>query len=106
MSITRRIVNESTKEKKSYKTSNLPPGTIDYKGSKQTTTTNIEIVNYSKENFTSLNSSSVEDAFNFEGNDHVTWININGLNNVEDIEALGLHYKLHPLTLEDFVNTG
>jgi magnesium transporter len=93
------------KKKKSYKTTNLPPGTIAYKGEKQSTITNIEIVNYSKEDFTSLNSNSVADAFNFKGNDHVTWININGLNNVKDIETLGLHYKLHPLTLEDIVNT-
>jgi magnesium transporter len=95
-----------SKKKKSYKTSNLPPGTVTYKGEKQSTITNIEIVNYSKDEFTSLNSSAIEDAFNFEGNDQVTWININGLNNVRDIETLGLHYKLHPLTLEDIVNTG
>ena len=97
---------KTKQKKKSYKASNLPPGTIAYKGEKQSATTAIEIVNYSKEEFTSLKTSSVKDAFNFEGNDHVTWININGLNNVKDIETLGLHYKLHPLTLEDLVNTG
>ncbi|MFT4610801.1 MAG: magnesium transporter [Glaciecola sp.] len=97
---------KAKKKKKSYKASNLPPGTIAYTGKKQSTTTDVEIVNYSKVDFTSLNTSSVEDAFNFKGNDHVTWININGLNNVKDIETLGLHYKLHPLTLEDLVNTG
>ncbi|MEM5564776.1 magnesium/cobalt transporter CorA [Psychroserpens sp. AS72] len=94
------------KKKKSYKASNLPPGTIAYKGKKQSTKTNIEIVNYSKEKYTVLNTGAVEEAFNFKGNAHVTWININGLNNVVDIETLGLHYNLHPLTLEDIVNTG
>lgn len=94
------------KKKKSYKATNLPPGTIAYRGKKQSTETNIEIINYSKEEYKNFNTSSVEDAFNFKGNDHVTWININGLNNVADIETLGLHYNLHPLTLEDLVNTG
>jgi magnesium transporter len=93
------------KKKKSYKTTNLPPGTIAYKGVKQSTVTAIEIVNYSKDDYTTFKTSSVQDAFNFKGNDHVTWININGLNNELDIETLGLHYKLHPLTLEDIVNT-
>ena len=93
------------KKKKIYKTSNLPPGTIAYKGQKESSATDIEIVNYSKEDYKSFNSSSVKDAFDFKGNEHVTWININGLTNVSDIETLGLHYKLHPLTLEDIVNT-
>src|SRR5690606_28989707 len=35
----------------------------------------------------------------------VTWINVNGLNNTSIIEKLGTHYGLHPLTLEDIVNT-
>lgn len=93
------------RKKKSYKTSNLPPGTIAYRGRKKSLATSIEIVNYSKEEYTSFTSNSVEDAFNFKGNEHVTWINIDGLNNATDIETLGTHYKLHPLTLEDIVNT-
>ncbi|MGS2726204.1 magnesium/cobalt transporter CorA [Psychroserpens sp. BH13MA-6] len=93
------------RKKKSYRASNLPPGTMAYKGKKQTVTTNIEIVNYSKDQYKMFHSNNVEDAFNFKGNDHVTWININGLNNLEDIEKVGLHYHLHPLTLEDIVNT-
>lgn len=93
------------KKKKSYKASNLPPGTMAYKGKKRATVTNIEIVNYSKEHYKRFNSNKVEDAFNFKGNNQVTWININGLNNIKDIETLGLHYNLHPLTLEDIVNT-
>lgn len=93
------------KKKKSYKASNLPPGTMAYKGKKQATITNIEIVNYSKEHYKRFNSNKVEDAFNFKGNNQVTWININGLNNLVDIETVGLHYNIHPLTLEDIVNT-
>ena len=93
------------KKKKSYKASNLPPGTIAYKGQKEGISTNIEIVNYSKDDYNSFYSKNIEDAFNFKGTEHVTWININGLNNVNDIETLGLHYHLHPLTLEDIVNT-
>lgn len=93
------------KKKKSYKTSNLPPGTVAYQGKKKALVTAIEIVNYTKDHYKIFNSNRIEDAFDFKGTDHVTWININGLNNVKDIETVGLHYKLHPLTLEDIVNT-
>ena len=46
------------KKKKSYKTSNLPPGTIAYKGFKKSTVTAIEIVNYSKEHYTRFKTNS------------------------------------------------
>lgn len=93
------------KKKKSYRASNLPPGTMAYRGKKQASVTDIEIINYSAERYKSFISNEVKDAFDFKGNDHVTWININGLNRIEDIEKVGLHYNIHPLTLEDIVNT-
>ncbi|WP_047546221.1 magnesium/cobalt transporter CorA [Psychroserpens sp. Hel_I_66] len=93
------------RRKKSYKASNLPPGTVTYQGKKQTDVTAVEVINYNNESVTRLDSQSVKDAFNLIGNNHVTWININGLNNIENIETLGNHYKIHPLTLEDIVTT-
>jgi hypothetical protein len=36
----------------------------------------------------------------------VTWINVNGIHDVALIEELGKCLGLHPLTLEDIVNTG
>lgn len=93
------------KKKKSYKTQNLPPGTISYVGKKQSTFTDIDIINYNKDVYKKLESKHIEDAFNFKGTDCTTWININGLNNVDEIGKLGEHYDLHPLTLEDIVNT-
>lgn len=93
------------KQKKSYKVRNVSPGTMSYRGKKQVESTSVEILNYTKETCNSFQSKNVEDAFNFKGNNQVTWINVNGLNNIEEIEKLGVHYNLHPLTLEDIVNT-
>ena len=93
------------KKKKAYKASNPPPGTMAYKGEKVSLKTVIDIVNYSNQTYKKIDSNDVEDGFHFEGNEQVTWININGLNNLGDIEKLGVHYNLHPLTLEDIVNT-
>ncbi|TXD84120.1 magnesium/cobalt transporter CorA [Subsaximicrobium wynnwilliamsii] len=93
------------KKKKSYKVKNLSPGTMAYRGKKQTTAISIDIINYNGDSYKREHSNRVEDAFNHKGNDQVTWININGLNNIKEIETIGLHYELHPLTLEDIVNT-
>ena len=98
-------MSNSKRVKKVYKASNLPPGTVSYKGRKQLQHTDIEIINFSKDTYKRFDTKRIEEAFDFQGNDHVTWININGLNNTEDIEKLGSHYQIHPLTLEDIVNT-
>ncbi len=39
-------------------------------------------------------------------NHKVTWINIDGLGDVETLRALGEMFHLHPLTLEDVLTTG
>ncbi len=93
------------RKKKSYKVRNLPPGTMSYRGKKESNVTHIELINYSPSDFNIINSQNVEDGFNFKDKESITWININGLNNIADIEKIGLHYHLHALTLEDIVNT-
>ena len=90
---------------KRSKSQNNIPGALVYIGSKESETTSVEIFNYGTESFDKIESNNVEDAFNFSGTDSVTWININGLNNTEEIQTLGAHYKLHPLILEDIVTT-
>lgn len=93
------------KKNKSYKTKNLPPGTMSYRGTKSSIDTHVEIINYSPTLHNVIKSKSVENAFNFKEKSTVTWININGLNNLDNIAKLGEHYNLHPLTLEDIGNT-
>ncbi|MGC1632021.1 MAG: magnesium/cobalt transporter CorA [Gelidibacter sp.] len=96
---------KSKQKKKTYKTVNRSPGTVYYRGKKQSAVTIIDIINYNKEAYTTIETHKVEEAFNFKGTQQVTWINVNGLNNTSEIEKLGNHYGLHPLTLEDIVNT-
>lgn len=93
------------KKKKSYKTKNLSPGTLAYLGKKDSLDTQVDIINYNPAVHHVIHSKNVEDAFNFKEEDTVTWINVNGLNNLEKIQSLGDHYHIHFLTLEDIVNT-
>ncbi len=41
----------------------------------------------------------------YEHDNTTRWININGLNHIDQIEKLGQHYKLHPLIIEDISST-
>ncbi|WP_308992226.1 magnesium/cobalt transporter CorA [Mariniflexile litorale] len=90
--------------KKQYKKLGKSPGSMIYTGEKSTKKLFIEVFDYNVEKCIEKELATIEDAFNFKLSDSVTWININGLNHVEDIEKLGTHYNLHPLVLEDIVS--
>jgi magnesium transporter len=38
--------------------------------------------------------------------DKISWININGLGDIEFFQQLALHFRIHPLALEDILNLG
>ncbi len=84
---------------------NLSPGTVAYTGRKVTTKTELDITDYSKEHFDRFETNNIEEAFKYEDSAHITWINVNGLSNTEDIITLGNHFGLHPLIQEDIVST-
>ncbi|MGD1987280.1 MAG: magnesium/cobalt transporter CorA, partial [Desulfobacterales bacterium] len=48
----------------------------------------------------------IEDSFIYRDTPLVSWINIDGLHEIELIEKIGTHFSIHPLILEDIVNTG
>ena len=84
---------------------NLSPGTVKYIGKKSITKTQLDIIDYSKEHYERFETHNIEDAFTYEDSTHITWINVNGLSNTDDIITLGNHFELHPLIQEDIVST-
>lgn len=81
------------------------PGAIIYTGTKKSNALFIESFDYNHEFCNEKELKNVEEAYKFKTTDSITWININGLNNVDEIEKIGNHYHLHPLVLEDIVST-
>lgn len=84
---------------------NLSPGTVAYTGKKTTTITELDIIDYSKEHYHRFETNNIREAFNYEDSTNITWINVNGLSNTDDIITLGNHFELHPLIQEDIVST-
>src|SRR5690554_6872180 len=74
-----------TEKKQPRKARNLSPGTVKYIGRKTATVTTLDIIDYSKEHYERFESQDIKDAFKYEDASHITWINVNGLNNQEDI---------------------
>ncbi len=48
---------------------------------------------------------TVEECFSFRDKPTVTWINVEGIHEVKVVEKLGSCFGLHPLVLEDILNT-
>ncbi|PIB31513.1 magnesium and cobalt transport protein CorA [Gaetbulibacter sp. 5U11] len=81
------------------------PGALVYTGSKEDKVLHLNAFDYSEDSYKEADLNTVEEAFNFKDSETVTWFNLNGLNFIDQIEKIGQHYKLHPLILEDIVNT-
>lgn len=83
----------------------LPPGTLMYTGEQRVDEVRIEVLDYDEERFQEIEAESVEECFPFKDTPTVTWMNVTGLHDVEIVEKLGGHFVLHPLLLEDVLNT-
>lgn len=92
------------KSKKRYKKVGLAPGSVIYTGEKSSKQLFIEAFDYNGEHCIDKELNNVEAVFEFKNSDSVSWINLNGLNHVSEIEKLGDHFNLHPLVLEDIVS--
>lgn len=84
----------------------LPPGTLVHTGEKRQEAVRITYMDYDERNFQEKQGVCVEDCAAFKDTDTVTWINIDGVDDIPVIEKIGRLYDLHPLILEDIVNVG
>jgi magnesium transporter len=91
--------------KKRSQKAGLPPGTLIHIGEKKREVPKITILDYDETQFQEREAKSVEECFPLKEKPTVTWINVEGLHQVEVLERLGGCYGLHPLVLEDILNT-
>jgi magnesium transporter len=82
-----------------------PPGAVIHLGERKQEKTKITIMDYSPNKFGEQTAKKAEECFPFRESPTVTWINIDGLHETGIISALGSHFGLHPLLMEDIVNT-
>lgn len=84
----------------------LPPGTLIHLGEERTEKCKITVFRYDEEKYEELILSSLEELFALPSFSGVSWINIDGVHQTALIQSLGSHFQIHPLALEDIVNTG
>ena len=87
------------------KKAGLPPGTLVYTGEKKVESVRITLIDYDEQQWQEKQIRSVEEAFPFKATPTVTWLNIDGLHDVEMVGKLGKAFDFHPLILEDVLST-
>jgi len=65
----------------------------------------LTLIDYDEANHQETEVKSVEECFSFRDKPTVTWINVEGIHDVTVVEKLGNCFGLHPLVLEDILNT-
>lgn len=91
--------------KKRSKKIGLPPGSMVHIGEKKIEKPRLTIIDYDADRINKVEIKEIEEAFPFKDTPTVTWLNIDGLHDVSLLQKIGAHYNIHPLILEDILNT-
>jgi len=83
----------------------LPPGTLVHIGEKKSEKVKVTAIQYSEELYQEREIERFQECLPRDKST-VTWLNIDGVHQVQLVETIGTCFTLHPLTLEDIVNTG
>ncbi|MDH3829653.1 MAG: magnesium and cobalt transport protein CorA, partial [Desulfobacterales bacterium] len=92
--------------KKQMTKAGASPGTLVHIGEQKVDDTRITLIDYDEAHLQERVLDGIEEAFPLKDLPTVTWINIDGLHEIDIIEKVGQHFNIHPLVLEDIVNTG
>lgn len=96
-----RLIRRSSKKKLG-----LSPGSVVYVGDHREDPVHIDVIDFTATDYKAERAVRVEDCFRLKESDTMSWINVSGVHDVAIIKALGTHFDLHPLILEDIANTG
>ncbi len=83
----------------------LPPGTLVHIGEKKEEAAKIRVLHYDEKDLQENEVTKDHDFGQYKTSQGVSWINVDGLHDVELLEKLGHAFGLHPLVMEDVLNT-
>lgn len=85
--------------------SGLPPGSLEVIDTSQTEEVIITLIEFNEQSYAERRITSFQEIIDCKDNGFVKWINVDGIHNSSLVEQIGKAFNIHPLTLEDIVNT-
>ena len=87
------------------KKAGLPPGSLVHIGERLSDRIKITLMAYDGEHLTEKVLDHWDESMIRRERPAVTWIHVDGIHDIHFLEKLGAAFNLHPLTLEDILNT-
>ncbi len=84
----------------------LPPGSVIFDGERKVETATVNCIQFGPEFLKEFPVNSLDSVKAILEDEHVAWLDVVGLHNVELIEQVGTSVGIHPLIKEDIVSTG
>jgi magnesium transporter len=81
------------------------PDTLFFMGNQKMEHPRIRVIDFDKSNLKEDELTNIKEGVDYINTNTVTWINIDGLHDMELIQEVGSAFTLHPLLLEDLINT-
>jgi magnesium transporter len=91
--------------RKKSKEVGLSPGSLIHIGDRKIERPRISLFDYSPEEWEEKILVGIEESIPLKETSNVTWVNIDGIHQIELLEQLGAGFELHPLVLEDILDT-
>ena len=83
----------------------LSPGTLIHVGEQKAERSVLSIIDYDQDRYDVQEDISIEQAAAAKDTSTVSWINLTGIHDLNLIDSFGKNFGIHPLALEDILNT-
>jgi magnesium transporter len=87
------------------KRKSLLPESPVYVGDRPASEMDLSVITYDLSSAQMTRLSNVEELAQYKDKSKFTWIDVSGLKDVDSVKRLGELYDIHPLTIEDILNT-
>ncbi|NNM34248.1 MAG: magnesium/cobalt transporter CorA [Gemmatimonadetes bacterium] len=88
-----------------YKKAGSPPGTLVHVGERKVDRVTVSYFDYDADALREVSDADIEQCFERLSEPTVTWVNVWGLHDVDLIRTIAERTKLHPLIVEDILDT-
>lgn len=90
--------------KKRFSKVGTPPGSLIYTGELKASSSQIALFLYDSDTIVEKDLHDIHEALRLCQNGKRIWLHITGINDASLIHSIGMHFKLHPLMLEDIMS--
>lgn len=99
------LISKVLPTRRHARTAGLPPGAVVYRGPEQARPVRLSVMDFDVDTLAEWTTEAVADVAPLRTSPTVSWITVDGLHDTDLLGALGEHFGIDPLVLEDIAHT-